>query len=125
MAASFLASPVDVDIKLEAENARKKVDLKLEKEDLKLRRSAPCHVRCTMTATPSRGRLRYVCTMGSGSRMRVSRSLVFIGSIELYYDRRRHEFLSSSQELAAPAEMRAAQTFDFLFKNVEKQHESY
>jgi vacuolar protein sorting-associated protein 26 len=45
---------------------------------------------------------------------------------ELFYDRGHHyEFLSLSQELAAPGEMRQAQTFDFLFKNVEKQHESY
>jgi len=34
-------------------------------------------------------------------------------------------FLSLSQELAAPGEMRQAQTFDFHFKNVEKQYESY
>lgn len=48
------------------------------------------------------------------------------GSSELFYDRgHHHEFLSLSQELAAPGEMRAAQTFDFLFKNVEKQYESY
>lgn len=47
-------------------------------------------------------------------------------STELFYDRgHHHEFLSLSQELAAPGEMRQAQTFDFLFKNVEKQYESY
>ena len=46
--------------------------------------------------------------------------------LELFYDRgHHHEFLSLSQELAAPGEMRQAQTFDFLFKNVEKQFESY
>lgn len=46
--------------------------------------------------------------------------------IELFYDRGSHyEFLSLSQELAAPGEMRQAQTFDFHFKNVEKQYESY
>ena len=45
---------------------------------------------------------------------------------ELFYDRgHHHEFLSLSQELAAPGEMRQAQTFEFLFKNVEKQYESY
>lgn len=32
MAAYFFASPVDVDIKLEGEEERKQVDLKLEKE---------------------------------------------------------------------------------------------
>lgn len=47
-------------------------------------------------------------------------------SVELFYDRgHHHEFLSLSQELAAPGEMRQAQTFDFAFKNVEKQYESY
>ena len=47
-------------------------------------------------------------------------------SQELFYDRgHHHEFLSLSQELAAPGEMRQAQTFDFNFKNVEKQYESY
>ena len=29
------------------------------------------------------------------------------------------------QELATPGEMRTAQAFDFEFKNVEKQYESY
>lgn len=48
------------------------------------------------------------------------------GSQELFYDRgHHHEFLSLSQELAAPGEMRQAQTYDFVFKNVEKQFESY
>ena len=45
---------------------------------------------------------------------------------ELFYDRgHHHEFLSLSQELAAPGELRQAQTFEFSFKNVEKQFESY
>ena len=47
-------------------------------------------------------------------------------SSELFYDRGNHyEFLSLAQELAAPGELRSAQTFDFEFKNVEKQYESY
>ncbi|BGP32751.1 Vacuolar protein sorting-associated protein 26 [Rhodotorula toruloides] len=50
----------------------------------------------------------------------------FVGSIELFYDRGNHyEFLSLVQELANPGEMRTAQAFDFEFKNVEKQYESY
>jgi len=45
---------------------------------------------------------------------------------EMFYDRGNHyEFLSLVQELASPGEMRAAQNFDFEFKNVEKQYESY
>ncbi|KIO19754.1 hypothetical protein M407DRAFT_30610 [Tulasnella calospora MUT 4182] len=62
-------------------------------------------------------------------RLRDGRKLVhdgikveFVGTI----DRGNHyEFLSLSQELAAPGEMRQAQTFDFNFKNVEKQYERY
>lgn len=47
-------------------------------------------------------------------------------NLELFYDRGNHyEFVSLSQELAGPGEMRQAQSFDFTFKNVEKQYESY
>ena len=46
--------------------------------------------------------------------------------LELFYDRGNHyEFLSLVQELAAPGELRSVQSFDFEFKNVEKQYESY
>jgi vacuolar protein sorting-associated protein 26 len=46
--------------------------------------------------------------------------------LELFYDRGNHyEFVSLSQELASSGEMRQAQSFDFTFKNVEKQYESY
>jgi vacuolar protein sorting-associated protein 26 len=45
---------------------------------------------------------------------------------ELFYDRgNHHQFLSMSQELAPAGELRQSQTFDFNFKNVEKQYESY
>lgn len=44
----------------------------------------------------------------------------------MFYDRGNHyEFLSLGQELAAPGELQHPQTFDFNFKNVEKQYESY
>lgn len=44
----------------------------------------------------------------------------------MFYDRGNHyEFLSSTQELTAPGELRVSTTFDFDFKNVEKQFESY
>lgn len=47
-------------------------------------------------------------------------------AIELFYDRgNHHQFLSMSQELAPAGELRQSQTFDFNFKNVEKQYESY
>lgn len=45
---------------------------------------------------------------------------------ELFYDRGNHyEFVSLAQELASGGEMRQAQSYDFTFKNVEKQYESY
>lgn len=44
----------------------------------------------------------------------------------MHNDRGVHDdFLSLGQELAAPAELRHPETFDFEFKNVEKQYESY
>jgi vacuolar protein sorting-associated protein 26 len=45
---------------------------------------------------------------------------------EMFFDRGNHyEFLSLGQELAAPGELQHPQTFEFNFKNVEKQYESY
>ena len=45
---------------------------------------------------------------------------------EMFFDRGNHyEFLSLGQELAAPGDLQHPQTFDFNFKNVEKQYESY
>lgn len=44
----------------------------------------------------------------------------------MFFDRGNHyEFLSLVQELAAPGELQHPQTYDFNFKNVEKQYESY
>jgi vacuolar protein sorting-associated protein 26 len=44
----------------------------------------------------------------------------------MFFDRGNHyEFLSLGQELAAPGDLQHPQTFEFNFKNVEKQYESY
>jgi len=44
----------------------------------------------------------------------------------MFFDRGNHyEFLSLGQELAAPGDLQHPQTFEFEFKNVEKQYESY
>lgn len=46
--------------------------------------------------------------------------------LELFYDRGNHyEFRTIQQELAMPGELRNTTTFNFEFKNVEKQYESY
>ena len=51
--------------------------------------------------------------------------LIFV-TAEMFFDRGNHyEFLSLGQELAAPGDLQHPQTFDFNFKNVEKQYESY
>ncbi|KAL6906751.1 vacuolar protein sorting-associated protein 26 domain-containing protein [Trichoderma evansii] len=54
------------------------------------------------------------------------RQQVTDGLVEMFFDRGNHyEFLSLNQELAAPGELQHPQTFEFNFKNVEKQYESY
>ncbi|KIJ39211.1 hypothetical protein M422DRAFT_31107 [Sphaerobolus stellatus SS14] len=118
MAAYFFAQPVDIDLKLEGEEGRKQVELKLEKER---RESAPIYYDGDSISGQATVRVR------DGKKLTHDGiKIEFIGSIELFYDRgHHHEFLSLSQELAAPGEMRQAQTFDFNFKNVEKQYESY
>ncbi|KAG8945397.1 Vacuolar protein sorting-associated protein 26B [Tulasnella sp. 424] len=118
MASYFFAQPVDVEIRLEGEENRKQVEVKLEKDR---KEAYPVYY----DGEPVAGQVVV--------RLRDGRKLVhdgikveFVGTIELFYDRGNHyEFLSLSQELAAPGEMRQAQTFDFNFKNVEKQYESY
>lgn len=133
MAAYFFASPIDVDVKLEGEEVRKQVEIKGEKE-----RSISCpvyydgesvtgqiaiHVRDGKKVSHDGIKVEFVGSIGKTLFYRV---ICFNCVSELFYDRgHHHEFLSLSQELAAPGEMRQAQTYDFNFKNVEKQFESY
>jgi len=107
-----------VDIRLEGEDERKQVEVKLEKER---RESSPVYFDGESVIGQATIRVR------DGKKLvHEGIKVEFVGSIELFYDRGNHyEFLSLSQELAAPGEMRQAQTFDFHFKNVEKQFESY
>jgi len=152
MAAYFFASPIDVDIKLDGEEARKFVDMKGEKDKV-----IACPVYFDGESVAGQVRPHPVGCFSANLALQVSVRvrdgkkvthdgirIEFVGSIgmyftrhpvvflavnprsELFYDRgHHHEFLSLSQELAAPGEMRQAQTFDFNFKNVEKQFESY
>ncbi|KAF8324024.1 vacuolar protein sorting-associated protein 26 [Clavulina sp. PMI_390] len=118
MAAYFFASPVDIDIRMQDEDKRKQVDLKLEKE-----RHESCPVYLDGESVVGQATIR---ARDGKKLVHEGIKVEFIGTIELFYDRgNHHEFLSLSQELAAPGEMRQAQTFDFAFKNVEKQFESY
>ncbi|KAH9994434.1 vacuolar protein sorting-associated protein 26 [Russula vinacea] len=118
MATYFFSSPVDVDIKLEGEEVRKQIESKAEKD-----RPVSCPVYYDGETVSGQVTVR----VRDGKRTTHEGIKVeFVGNIELFYDRGHHqEFLSLSQELASPGELRQAQTFDFLFKNVEKQYESY
>jgi len=118
MAAFFFSSPIDIDIKPEGEDLRKKVDSKGEKD-----RPISCPIYFDGESISGQVTVR----VREGKRTAHDGIKVeFVGNIELFYDRGHHqEFLSLSQEVAAPGELRQAQTFDFLFKNVEKQYESY
>jgi len=118
MASFFFSTPIDVDINLEAEDERKAVELKLDKE-----KTIKCPVYYDGESVTGKVTVR----VRDGKRFQHDGiKIEFVGSIELFYDRgNHHEFLSLSQELAAPGEMRQAQTFDFEFKKVEKQYESY
>lgn len=116
--AYFFTSPVDVDIKLEGEELRKQVETKTDKD-----KTVSCPIYYDGDSVSGQVTIR----VRDGKRVTHDGIKVeFIGSIDLFYDRgHHHEFLSLSQELAAPGDLRQAQTFDFLFKNVEKQYESY
>jgi len=118
MAAYFFSSPIDVDIKLEGEDERKQVELKQEKE-----KTITCPVYYDEESVTGKVTVR----VRDGKSFRHDGiKIEFVGSIELFYDRgQHHEFLSLSQELSAPGDMRQAQQFDFEFKKVEKQYESY
>lgn len=114
--AFFFTSPVDIDVKLEGEELRKQVDMKSEKD-----RAVSCPVYYDGDSIAGQVTIR----VRDGTRHEGIK-VEFVGSIELFYDRgHHHEFLSLSQELAAPGELHQVQTFDFLFKNIEKQFESY
>ncbi|GAO15098.1 hypothetical protein UVI_02048420 [Ustilaginoidea virens] len=114
----FFSTPVDIDVVLDDADDRSMVDVKLDKNR---REKAPLYmdgesVKGAVTVRPKDGkRLEH-----TGIKVQ------FIGTIEMFFDRGNHyEFLSLNQELAAPGELQHPQTFDFNFKNVEKQYESY
>ncbi|KAF8421157.1 vacuolar protein sorting-associated protein 26-domain-containing protein [Terfezia claveryi] len=115
----FFSTPLDIDIRLEdSDDDRKMIDVKLDKNR---REKVPLYmdgesVKGAVTIRPKDGkRLEH-----TGIKVQ------FIGTIEMFFDRGNHyEFLSLGQELAAPGDLQHPQTFDFEFKNVEKQYESY
>ncbi|GAA5965080.1 hypothetical protein JCM21900_002977 [Sporobolomyces salmonicolor] len=131
--ASFFSfsSSIDVDVRLQDEDDRQFVEVKgdqaassaaSKKGDLITARE-----RCPVYFDGEAVRGQAIVRVKDGKPIKHDGIKVeFVGSIELFYDRGNHyEFLSLVQELATPGEMRTAQAFDFEFKNVEKQYESY
>ncbi|KAM0789264.1 Vacuolar protein sorting-associated protein 26B [Microbotryomycetes sp. NB124-2] len=118
--ASFFtfASPVDVDVRLDGQDERQQVEVKLDKD-----RREKCPV--YLDGESVRGQAIVRVRDGKGIK-HDGIKIEFVGSIELFYDRGNHyEFLSLVQELANPGELQTGQAFNFEFKNVEKQYESY
>ncbi|GAB5592194.1 Vacuolar protein sorting-associated protein 26 [Umbelopsis nana] len=119
MASLFgLSTPVDIDITFAGEENRKHVDVKVDKDH---RESMPLYldgesVKGKVTIRPRDGKK----VEHNGIKIE------FVGSIDLTQGgSKTTEFLALSQELAAPGDMRQATSFEFEFKNVEKQYECY
>ncbi|KAI9317620.1 vacuolar protein sorting-associated protein 26-domain-containing protein [Dichotomocladium elegans] len=113
-----LSTPVDIDVSLTDAENRKHVDIKVDKDRTE---KFPVYLDGESVSGKVNIRLR------GGKRLEHNGIKVeFVGSIELFHDRGKpHEFLTLSQELAAPGEMRQNTSFDFEFKRVEKQYECY
>ncbi|RKP27863.1 putative PEP8-vacuolar protein sorting/targeting protein [Syncephalis pseudoplumigaleata] len=108
----------EIDIVLDGEEKRKHVDVKVDKDE---RESMPLY----LDGETVSGQI--VVKVRDGRRIEHHGIKVeFIGLIEMFYDRgNRYEFVSLSQELATPGELKQTTKYDFEFKNVEKQYESY
>ncbi|GAA5934781.1 retromer subunit PEP8 [Sporobolomyces koalae] len=128
--ASFFsfASPIEIDVHLQDEQDRPSVEVKgASSGDKKGELALLDRERCPVYYDGEAVRGQAIVRVKDGKGIKHDGIKVeFVGSIELFYDRGNHyEFLSLVQELATPGEMRTAQSFDFEFKNVEKQYESY
>jgi vacuolar protein sorting-associated protein 26 len=135
---SFLSfsTPVDIDIVLEDADDRAMVDVKTDKNR---REKVPLYmdgesVKGAITVRPKDGKrlehtgikVQFIGTIGVFESSFPVGEYTKLGRVEMFFDRGNHyEFLSLGQELAAPGELQHPQTFEFNFKNVEKQYESY
>ncbi|GAA6003025.1 hypothetical protein JCM10207_001951 [Rhodosporidiobolus poonsookiae] len=127
--ASFFSfgSPIEVDVRLADEEDRQAVEVKGDNAAKAAKGDVAGRERCPVYLDGESVRGQAIIRVKDGKGIKHDGIKVeFVGSIELFYDRGNHyEFLSLQQELANPGEMRTAQAFDFEFKNVEKQYESY
>lgn len=145
--ASFFsfASPVDVEVRLDGDEGRRQVEVKVEKDR---RERCPVYfdgesVKGQVVVRTRDGKklvhdgikIEFIGCIGKSFlyrfdlRYRLAHSTHSSCNLELFYDRGNHyEFLSLSHQLASPGEIPAGgsgATFGFEFKNVEKAHESY
>ncbi|KAG1051870.1 hypothetical protein G6F46_001233 [Rhizopus delemar] len=113
MASLFgLSAPLDIEIKFDNEEQRKHLEVKVEKDR---KENYPVYLDGETVVGKVNINLR------DGKKLEHNGIKVeFVGSIG-----KSHEFLTLSQELAAPGELRQNTTFDFEFKKVEKQYECY
>ncbi|KAJ9095557.1 Vacuolar protein sorting-associated protein 26B [Naganishia adeliensis] len=126
----FGSTPVEIDIKLTSEETRRQVDLKPSTSSTAVTtvdKSGEKHESCPVYYDAESVEGMVTVRVKDGKKLvHEGIRMELVGAIEMFYDRGKdYEFLSLSQELAAPGEMRQAQFFPFLFKNVEKQYESY
>ncbi|KAF8945852.1 hypothetical protein BGZ52_009303, partial [Haplosporangium bisporale] len=113
-----LSTPVDIDIHFNGQEQRKQIEAKVDKDR---REKFPLYFDGETVAGKINIRVK------DGKKVEHNGIKVeFVGSIELFYDRGNHyEFRTIQQELAVPGELRSSTNFDFEFKNIEKQYESY
>lgn len=138
---TFSSVPVEIEIKLQGEEGRRQVEVKGEKDQRELcavyydgesvsgqvnvrvkdgKKYQHDGIRIELIGSIGETIMFDIFPRGSGWSA-IRKSL-----LELFYDRGNHyEFVSLSQELAAAGELRHAEKYDFIFKNVEKQYESY
>ncbi|KAK9470476.1 vacuolar protein sorting-associated protein 26-domain-containing protein [Dipodascopsis tothii] len=116
--ALFFKSPLDIEIRLDGEDSRKHVDVRLDKRK---KEKVPLYLdgeslKGTVTVRPKDGRrLEHI-----GVKVQ------FIGTIEMFSDRgTTYDFLTLGQDVAAPGEIQHPETYEFEFRNIEKQFESY
>jgi vacuolar protein sorting-associated protein 26 len=132
----FFSTPVDIDIVLDDGDDRTMVDMKADKGR---REKAPLYkdgesVKGAVTIRPKDGKrlehtgikVQFIGTIGESCALQFLVGIDANNLTEMFFDRGNHyEFLSLGQELAAPGDLQHPQAFDFNFKNVEKQYESY
>ncbi|RKO88521.1 vacuolar protein sorting-associated protein 26, partial [Blyttiomyces helicus] len=113
-----LGSSADIEVVLNGEDQRKLVEVKVDKDR---KAKYPLYFDGESVSGKVQIRLR------DGKKVEHQGiKIEWVGHIELFYDRgNHHEFSSLSQELSAPGELRQSATYEFEFKNVEKQYESY